>query len=343
MEGRVRCWQFLTFLCVSGHASLPSTLAQRVCVLRRVRLVQLGQMCDCARSQTRRVRSHSKLLEGTGKRTYDIIRPVISRTFHPFPLCTTGTLQERLKTIVRALNAVVGSRMAKKSSLVQVPHLRSEQRTTTTSSSRAGARFSNLAFTSEEDFQMKLKKAVEKIKAEREETEGALNEEIREMHQQLGLAYTEIDNLRLENNHLQEIIKELESRLKQSQTVAASSPARIEIPKLDMTQMDAPESVRVSVKPGSQEKKNGEEKLFEPEVLAMVVAEIGGAHVERLILSVALLPSEDHSEIWAQPSVSGRYQIERKTRFERRPVGRKCELTSPFACKQQRQEHSSYT
>ncbi|CAD6190460.1 unnamed protein product [Caenorhabditis auriculariae] len=136
----------------------------------------------------------------------------------------------------------------------------------------------------EEDFQMKLKKAIEKIKAEREETEGALNEEIREMHQQLGLAYTEIDNLRLENNHLQEIIKELESRLKQSQTVAASSPARIEIPKLDMTQMDAPESVRVSVKPGSQEKKNGEEKLFEPEVLAMVVAEIGGAHVERLIL-----------------------------------------------------------
>ncbi|EFO89851.1 hypothetical protein CRE_07330 [Caenorhabditis remanei] len=108
-------------------------------------------------------------------------------------------------------------------------------------------------------------------------------EKIEDLSQELIEAYGEIDALKMHNEKLQENLRELESRVGNLniQPEYEGQPP-LNIPRLDMTDIDNDENC--TLHEFTERSISSSISEYEHEILAVVLAEIAGAHCERLRL-----------------------------------------------------------
>uniref|UniRef100_A0A8R1HVQ1 Uncharacterized protein n=1 Tax=Caenorhabditis japonica TaxID=281687 RepID=A0A8R1HVQ1_CAEJA len=135
---------------------------------------------------------------------------------------------------------------------------------------------------------VEISSALESLQKEREgfvEIKMKNEEKISDLSQELVEAYGEIDALKMENEKLNDIVSELESRvgklhITHDPDFNTDNVQSINIPRLDMSDIDNAENFTLH----EFTERSGASKTseFNPEHLAKAVAEIVGAHCERL-------------------------------------------------------------
>ncbi|EGT30334.1 hypothetical protein CAEBREN_00233 [Caenorhabditis brenneri] len=133
------------------------------------------------------------------------------------------------------------------------------------------------------DRTVEISSVLDTLQKEREELSEAKKknqEKIEDLNQELTEAYGEIDALKMDNERLQENLREYENRMGNlNNNPAFEARPPLNIPRLDMTDIDVDECTLHDI---TERSNSSDFSEFHLEQLAGALAELAGAHCERL-------------------------------------------------------------